>query len=87
MNTVVIRQAEVRVPLEQLLEALRQLSPADREIVRREINRDAWRVRFREALDDIRTRAAQHPLTDAEIDAEVEAVRAERYARKHQSGR
>ena len=82
MQTVVLPQAEVRVTLESLLVALRALSPDEQETVRRELSRLTWQARFRDVLDAIRQDLAQSPLSEAEIEAEIEAGRSEHYAER-----
>ncbi len=75
--TIVIEQAEIRLTPQQLANALRQLSPDELEGVLRELALPAWEERFDVLLKRIRARSQQNPITDNEIDAEVETARAE----------
>lgn len=75
--TIVIEQAEIRLTPQQLANALRQLSPDELEGVLRELALPAWKERFDALLARVRERAQQSPLTDDEINTEVETARAE----------
>jgi len=75
--TIVIEQAEIRLTSQQLANALRQLSPDELESVLRELALPTWEERFDTLLARVRERAQQSPLTDDEINTEVEQARAE----------
>lgn len=79
MTTIVIDQVQVQLTPQQLANALRQLSPNELEGVLRELEQPAWGERLDSLLARVRQRAAQNPLTDQEIETEVEAARAEHY--------
>lgn len=79
MTTVVIEQAEVRLTPEQLVTALRQLSPDELEGVFRELEVPAWGERLEALLRRVRERAEQVPISEQEVDAEVETVREQFY--------
>ncbi len=82
MSTVVIQQAKVQLTVEQLIDAIRQLPPAEQELVRRAIDDADWQDRFRSILAEIDRRVAATPISEDEIQREVEAARDDRY---HQS--
>lgn len=75
--TIVIEQAEIRLTPHQIANALRQLSPDELEGVLRELAMPTWEEQFDALLTQIRARSRQNPISDAEIDAEVEQARAE----------
>jgi hypothetical protein len=79
MTTVVIEQAEVRLTPNQLVAALRQLSAEELESVFRELEVPSWSARFGALLQSVREQAAKYPISDEEIDAEVETVREQSY--------
>ena len=75
MPTIVIEQAEVRFTLEQLLAVLRQLTPEERELVRRELSPAGWEGRLDQLLTRVRARVEEDPLSDQELADEVESAR------------
>ena len=79
MTTIVIEQAEVRLTPQQLVTALRQLSPDELESVIRELEMPPWQERFDLLLRRVRERATEFPISDAEIDTEVETVRGQQF--------
>lgn len=79
MTTIVIEQAEVRLTAQQLVLALRQLSPDELESVFRELDLPAWQARLDALLGRVRERARAVAISDDEIRAEVETVREEFY--------
>lgn len=84
MAAVVIDRAEIRLSLPQILSILKQLSPVERAVIKTalEMDDDTWREQFARVLAAIRADVAQdpNPITEEEITAEVEAVRAKNYA-------
>ncbi len=76
MPTIVIDQAEVRLTLEQLIAALRQLPEAERARVRRELEPASWEEHLDALLARVRGRVQLAPVRDEDIDAQVESVRA-----------
>ncbi len=82
MSTVVIEQAKIQLTVEQLIDAIRQLPPAEQELVRRAIDDTNWQDHFRSILDEIDRRVAATPISEDEIHREVEAARDDQY---HQS--
>lgn len=79
MTTIVIDQVQLQLTPQQLASALRQLSPNELEGVLRALEQPAWEERMDSLLARVRQRAMQNPLSDQEIDAEVEQARAEHY--------
>lgn len=75
MPTIVIEQAEVRFTLEQLLAVLRQLTPEERELVRRELTPEDWQGRLDQLLTRVRARVEQSPMSERELTDEVESAR------------
>jgi hypothetical protein len=76
MTTIVIEQAEVRLTPQQLVTAL-QLSPDELENVFRQLELPSWQARLDALLERVRQRAIQNPISDDEIDAEVNTARNE----------
>ena len=73
-----------KVPLDQMLKLVDQLSPEEQEELRRELNSKTWGERWDELSNTIRARfiADGTPIpTDEEIMADVKAVRNERKER------
>ncbi len=83
MNQLLIKPNEPRLTLDDLIQALRQLTPAEREIVRHEVNKQTWQTQFRQILASIQAQMIESEMSEAEIEAEIEAARSERYARRH----
>lgn len=80
MTTIVIEQAQVRLTQQQLVTALQQLEPDELENIFRQLDLPMWQARLDALLERVRERAAQNPIGDQEIEAEVEAARHEFYA-------
>jgi hypothetical protein len=80
MTTIVIEQAEVRLTPQQLVTALQQLSPDELENVFRQLELPSWQARLDALLERVRQRAIQNPISDDEIDAEVNTARNEFYS-------
>jgi len=80
MPRVLAERVEVELSVDQLLSAIRQLGPEERDIIRDELASD-WSQRLDRLLSQVWTRVEQEPIADAEIEREVEAVRTARYAR------
>ena len=81
MAEVTINNARVTLTTEQILSAIEQLSPEEREKIRRRLGREGWRQDMQQLLDGIRGRLDEHPVTEEQIDREVSAARAARRAR------
>ena len=81
MAEVTINNARVTLTTEQILSAIDQLSPEERERILRRLSRDGWRQEMQQLLDAIRARLDEHPVSEEQISQEVSAVRAARRAR------
>ncbi len=79
MPAMVIEQAEVRLTVEQLLDALKQLAPEEQERVRQALEPAPWEARLDALLKQVREGKGQYRISESEIEAEVEAIRAERH--------
>lgn len=79
MSTVTFGQAKIELELDQLILALQSLTPDERRLVRQALDKD-WATELDAILASVHARFQTDPMSDAEISAEVEAVRAERYA-------
>jgi len=79
-STVMIENVTIALTADQIIEAIRQLDREDLEKVRRELVFEEWREEFEQLLSRIRSRLAQHPIAEEEIDQEVQKVREARRA-------
>jgi hypothetical protein len=77
---ILVQNQEVELTLTQILEAIRQLRPEEKSVVRRALDEQSWAQRVDDLLARIWARIQQSPLAEAEINAEVEAVRQALYA-------
>ena len=75
MPKVIAQQVELDLTLDQVLAIVRQLKPEDREIVRRTIEPPPWNQRLEELLARVWARIERYPITEEEVDAEVELAR------------
>ena len=66
--------------IDQVLTVVRQLKPEDREIIRRAIEPPPWNQRLEELLTRVWARVESYPITEEEVDAEVELARQAIYA-------
>lgn len=82
MPTIVLEQQRVELSVEQILAAIKQLTPEELSGLQRELLGETWRARMNLVLDHIRRNVAA-PLTEADIRTEVETVRGARYAQSH----
>lgn len=78
MTTITIPGAEVTLTVEQLIDAFKRLPPAEQQKVREELV-TAWQDKFRTVMDRVAARYEANPLSDEDIEAEIKAVRQERY--------
>ena len=74
------QQVELDLTLDQVLTVVRQLKPEEREIIRRAIEPPPWNQRLEELLTRLWVRVERHPITEEEVDAEVELARTAIYA-------
>jgi len=82
MSQVMLNNVWMELTAEQILTVLRQLPPKEREKVRCELEAEEWKREFRELLARTHARVDQSPVSDEEIDKEVQVVREERRARR-----
>lgn len=80
MPRVKVREAELELDVDQIVEIVRQLPPDEREIVRRAVQPLPWEKRLEALLARVWRRVDHFPLTEEEIDAEVERARSAIYA-------
>jgi hypothetical protein len=80
MSRVSAQQVEFDLTLEQVLAVVLQLKPEDREIIRRAIEPPPWNERLEALLDRVWARVERYPITEEEVDAEVELARTAIYA-------
>ncbi|MEW5717463.1 MAG: hypothetical protein AB1817_02435 [Chloroflexota bacterium] len=75
MIRVLVKNQEVELTLPQFLDAVRQLKPEEKNVVRRALDNRAWSARVEDLLARVWAKVEQSPLADEEISAEVESVR------------
>lgn len=80
MPKIIAQQIELELTLEQILSIVRQLSPEEREMVRQGLELPSWSHRLEALLTRVWSQVERFPLTEAEIEAEVELARTELYA-------
>jgi hypothetical protein len=80
MPQVITQRIELELTLDQILAIVRQLKPREREIVRRAIESPPWSQRLDALLARVWSRVECYPITEEEVDAEVEAARTALYA-------
>jgi hypothetical protein len=84
MAHVMVRNQEIELTIAQIIDAIRQLKPEERNMVRRALDDRAWSERTNELLARVWSKVQDAPLTEAEVNAEVETVRQSLYAaRRH----
>lgn len=71
----ITQHIELDLTLDQILTIVRQLKPREREIMRRELEPPPWEQRLDALLARVWSRVERYPITEEEIDAEVELVR------------
>ena len=75
MPKVTAQQVELELTLDQIVALVRQLKPKEREIIRRAIEPPPWHQRLEALLDRVWARVERFPISEEEIDAEVELAR------------
>ena len=80
MARVLVQNREVELTLPQILEAVKQLKPEEKSVIRRALDDRTWSERIDDLLRRIWARVEESPLTEADIDAEVETVRQALYS-------
>jgi len=74
------QQVELDLTLDQVLAIVRQLKPEDQEIIRRAVEPPPWNQRLEALLARLWARVERYPITEEEVDAEVELARTAIYA-------
>jgi len=77
---VIAQQVELDLTLDQVLTVVRQLKPEEREVIRRAIEPKPWSQRLETLLARVWARVERYPITEEEVDAEVELARTAIYA-------
>ncbi|MBM4466021.1 MAG: hypothetical protein FJ014_10800 [Chloroflexi bacterium] len=80
MPRVIAQQVELDLTLDQVLTVVRQLKPEEREVIRRAIEPKPWSQRLETLLARVWARVECYPITEEEVDAEVELARTAIYA-------
>ncbi len=80
MSQASIRRIELDLTLDQILSIIRQLGPQEQEAVRQALGPRPWSQRLDALLTRVWERVAIYPISEEEIEAEVEQARAARYA-------
>ena len=80
MSEVRAQQVELDLTLDQVLAIVRQLKPKDQEIIRRAVEPPPWNQRLEALLARLWVRVERYPITEEEVDAEVELARTAIYA-------
>jgi len=80
MPKVIAQQVELELTLDQILAIVRQLKPEEQEIVRRIMAPPPWQQRLEALLARVWDRVERHPISEEEVDAEVERARTAIYA-------
>lgn len=79
------RKPEVKTPLDQVLKLVDQLSPSDRDELRRKLNLRDWGEQWRQLVKDVaEDNKGLPPLSDEEIAQEVMDYRREQRAKRAQ---
>lgn len=80
MPKVIAQQVEIDLSLDQVLAIVHQLRPEEREIIRRAIEPPPWNQCLEGLLARLWARVEHYPITEEEVDAEVELARTAIYA-------
>ena len=80
MPQAITQRIELNLTLDQILDILRQLRPREREIIRQALEPPPWSQRLNALLARVWSRVECYPITEEEIDAEVEVTRTTLYA-------
>jgi len=75
MPKVVAQQVELDLTLDQVLAIIRQLKPEEQQVIRRAMEPPPWNQRLEALLARVWARVERYPVTEEEIDAEVERAR------------
>jgi hypothetical protein len=82
MSQVMLNNVWVELTAEHILAVLRQMPLEEREKVRCGLETEDWKREFKELLARIHAGVEQSPISEQEIDKEVQAVRGARRARR-----
>ncbi|MCZ7574869.1 MAG: hypothetical protein M5U01_40475 [Ardenticatenaceae bacterium] len=80
MPKVIVQQVELDLTLDQVVAIVRQLKPEEREVIRQAIEPPPWDQRLEALLTRVWARVDRDPITEEEIDAEVERARTTIYS-------
>jgi len=75
MPKITAHQIEIELTLDQIVALVRELKPGEQEIIRRVIEPPAWHQRLEALLARVWSRVERLPISEEEIDAEVERAR------------
>jgi len=79
MPKITAQQVELELTLDQIIAIVRQLTPREQEIIRRSIEPPPWHQRLEALLTRVWARVERFPISENEIDAEVERARTALY--------
>jgi len=80
MPKVIAQQVELELTLDQVLTVVRQMTPEEQEVIRRVIEPPPWKQRLEALLARVWSRVERYPITEEEVNAEVELARTAIYA-------
>ena len=75
MPQITARRVQSDLTLDQLVAIVKQLKPDERELIRHAINQPPWSQRLDQLLHRVWDRVDIAPITEEEVDAEVELAR------------
>ena len=75
MPQITARRVQSDLTLDQLVAIVKQLKPDERELIRHAINQSPWSQRLDQLLHRVWDRVDIAPITEEEVDAEVELAR------------
>jgi hypothetical protein len=78
MHQATVQRIELDLTLEQILSIVRQLGPQEQEAVRKALETRPWSQRLDALLARVWERVASYPISEEEINEEVERVRTAR---------
>lgn len=75
MPKITAQQVEIELTLDQIVALVCQLKPREQDIIRRAIEPPAWHQRLEALLAHVWARVERYPISEEEVDAEVERAR------------
>lgn len=75
MPKVIAQQVELELTLDQVLALVRQLKPEEQDVIRRAIEPSPWHQRLETLLARVWACVERFPISEEEVDAEVERAR------------